>query len=83
MENFDYFHRKLMRATVGFLYAALGVYLLTLFCAVLGFGPATASFYSVTLSLALVFGVLFVAFLLTSLVRALVHFLMHQRKDAN
>ena len=83
METFDYFYRKLTQATVAALFAALGLFLFTLLCAVLGFANAVATFNGVTLALASVFGILLGVFLLTSLVRALVHFLIHRSKSAS
>jgi len=82
METFDYFYRKLTQATVAALFAVLGLFLLTLFCAVLGFANAVATFNGVTLAIAYVFGILLVLFLLTSLVRAVVHFLINRSKSA-
>lgn len=83
METFDYFYRKLTQATVAALFAALGLFLLAVVCAVLGFANAVATFNGVALAVAYVFGALLVVFLLTSLVRAVIHFLINRSKAAS
>ena len=80
MENFDYFYRKLTQTTLGALFSTLGLFVLTLVCAALGFANAVTTFNGITLALAYAFGILLAVFLLTSLVRALVHFLVHRGK---
>lgn len=80
METFDYFYRKLTQAAVAALFATLGLFLLTLLCAVLGFAHAVATFNGVTLAMAYVFGILLIVFLLSSLVRAVVYFLTSRSK---
>ena len=81
METFDYLYRKLTQATVATLMASLALFGLTLLCAVLGFRTLVATLNSVTLAVAFVFGSLFVLFLLTSLVRALVGFLVNRSRS--
>ena len=83
METFDYFYRKLSRATVAFLFAALGLFLTTLLFAVMGFAHVVSTLNGVTLAMTYVFGMLLVVFLLTSLVRALVSFLNYRSKSAS
>ena len=80
METFDYFYRKLTQATVILLYSGLGVFLLTVICAVLGLSRAVATFNGVTIAVALLFAILLSVFLLTSCVRAVIQFLANRTK---
>lgn len=80
METFDYFYRKLSQATVILLYSGLGVFLLTVICAVLGLSRAVATFNGVTIAVALLFAILLSVFLLTSCVRAVIRFLANRTK---
>ncbi|MCB9940631.1 MAG: hypothetical protein H6823_20515 [Planctomycetaceae bacterium] len=80
METFDYFYRKLSQATVILLYSGLGVFLLTVICAVLGLSRAVATFNGVTIAVALLFAILLSVFLLTSCVRAVIQFLANRTK---
>jgi hypothetical protein len=82
VETFDYFYRKLTHTTAGALLLTSGVFLLALLCAVLGLSSSVATLNAVTLALAYAFGVLLIVFLVTSLVRAMVHFLTHRNKQA-
>lgn len=82
MNTFDYFYSKLTQATVVVLFSALGVFVTTLICAVLGLSQAVTTFNGVTLALAYVFGALLVVFLATSLARALIYFLYHRQENS-
>ena len=69
---FDRLYRQLGRATAGVLFATLGVYGITLLCAILGLSPAVASFRGVMASLAYVFVALFGLFLMASVIAAII-----------
>lgn len=78
MDTFDYFYRKLAQATVAVLFSTLGLFVVSLACAVLGLAHAVSTFSGVTFALAYVFGALLLVFLVSSLVRALIYFLYHR-----
>jgi hypothetical protein len=73
--TFDQFHHQLGRATRTVLILTLVLFGLTLGFALLGFPHVVESLRSVTLSVALVFGALFVVFLLASLVGATIRWI--------
>jgi hypothetical protein len=80
--TFDQFHDQLGRATRTVLMLTLVLFGLTLGFALLGFPEVVASLRSVTLSVAFVFGALFVVFLLASLVGALIRWIDRRHRIA-
>ncbi len=73
--TFDKLYRQLGRVTFSMLVAALMLYVLMLFFAVLGFSHAVASFEGIAASVAFVFCGLFGLFLLASVAAAVIRWL--------
>jgi hypothetical protein len=73
--TFDQFHHQLGRATRTVLILTLVLFGLTLGFALLGFPHVVDSLRNATLSVAVVFGVLFALFLLASLVGAVIRWI--------
>jgi hypothetical protein len=70
-ENFTRMHRQLGKAVVWTLYGTLATYALAFIGALLGSSRMVESFRSVFLSVAIVFVLLFVLFLLSTLAAAI------------
>lgn len=68
----DRFQRHLGRLTIGVLAFGLGLFALAVACALLGFPHAVSSFRSAAAAVGVVFTALFAAFMLSSLVAAVV-----------
>jgi hypothetical protein len=76
---FDTLYRTLGRITIGVLLAALGIYGVTLICALLGLSAAVASLSGIAASVAWVFLALLGVFLVTSIVAAVIRRLDRQK----
>jgi hypothetical protein len=77
--TFDRLYRQLGKVTFGLLVTTLAAYGLTLVCALLGFSHAVSSLGGVAASLAFVFGILLILFLVTSIVSAVLRWV--ERRD--
>ena len=69
---FEKLYRQVGRVTVGLLLATVAFYGVTLVCALLGLRHAATSFGGVAGSLAIAFMILFVVFLMASVVAAII-----------
>ncbi|GAA4453094.1 serine/threonine-protein kinase [Novipirellula rosea] len=81
METFDYLYHKLTFVTAYLLLGAVGIFLLSLVCAVLGLSNAVTTFTGVAQALGFAGGMLFVAFLFASLTRGIMYFLVNRKRD--
>ena len=74
-ESFDRLHRTLGRTTVGVLFAVLAFYGIAMAFALLGISHVAESLNQAGLASAIIFGALFVVFVVSSLVAAILRWL--------